>query len=85
MTDYTETILNFVENEMVDKKAGLMLSVSESLIEKGIVDSLGVQILIAYLEKEFGIQISDNEIIPENFDTISSIACFVNTKLIANR
>ena len=85
MTDYTETILNFVENEMVDKKAGLMLSVSESLIEKGIVDSLGVQILIAYLEKEFGIQISDNEIIPENFDTISSIACFVNNKLIASR
>ena len=81
MADYTETIKNFVENEMVDKKNRAMFAISDSLIEQGIVDSLGVQILVAYLEKEFGIELIDMEIIPENFDNIVSISNLVSTKL----
>lgn len=81
MADYTDTIRTFIETEMADPCAKTTLSPSESLIDKGIVDSLGVQRLIAYLEKEFGLQIADTEIVPENFETINSVVHFINVKL----
>jgi len=83
MTDFTETIRNFIETEMVSQSQGITLSPSDSLIEKGIIDSLGVQILIAYLEKQFGFHIMDTEIVPENFETICSVVDFINLKLNA--
>ena len=81
MTDYSETIRSFIVNEMLTSKNRIALGNSDSLIEKGIIDSLGVQVLIAYLEKEFGIHIVDNEIVPENFETIGSVANLVSLKL----
>lgn len=81
MADYTDTIRAFIENEMAGPTAKTSLSPSDSLIEKGIVDSLGVQRLIGYLEKEFGLQIADTEIVPENFETITSVVEFINVKL----
>ena len=81
MADYTDTIRAFIETEMAAPGPRVTLSPSDSLIEKGIVDSLGVQRLIAYLEKEFGLQIADTEIVPENFETISSVVQFINVKL----
>lgn len=83
MTDYTETIKNFIETEMVNQKSPTTLSASDSLIEKGIIDSLGVQILIGYLERQFGVHIADTEIVPENFETIGSVVKFLNVKLSA--
>ena len=83
MTDYSATIKDFIENEMLSQKSGIALTNTDSLIEKGIIDSLGVQVLIAYLEKEFDIRIVDSEIIPENFETIESVASLVTAKLNA--
>ena len=83
MTDFTETIRSFIESELVSQGPKISLSSSDSLIEKGIVDSMGVQILIAYLEKQFDVQIADTEIVPENFETIGSVVNFINGKLSA--
>ena len=83
MTDYTDTIRSFIENEMAPPGSKTTISPSDSLIDKGIVDSLGVQRLIAYLEKEFGVQIADTEIVPEHFETIAAVAEFINFKLTA--
>lgn len=80
MPDYTETVRNFIETEMVPQGPKVSLSPSDSLIEKGIIDSLGVQILISYLEKEFDLQIADTEIVPENFETIGAVVNFINAK-----
>jgi acyl carrier protein len=81
MTDYTETIKSFIETEMIGSGSKESISASESLIERGVIDSLGVQVLIGYLEKEFGISVIDYEIVPENFETVKSVASFVNSKL----
>ncbi|HBA88685.1 MAG TPA: acyl carrier protein [Geobacter sp.] len=81
MTDFSDTIRSFIEREMAPQDSGTTLSSSDSLIEKGIVDSLGVQRLIAYLEKEFDVQIVDTEIVPENFESIGSVVNFLNLKL----
>jgi len=55
----------------------------ESFQERGIIDSTGVLEVIQFLEEEFDIQIQDNEMIPENLDSISKIKRFVESKTAA--
>lgn len=51
-----------------------------SLIDSGVVDSTGMMSVILFLEDEYGIHIGDRETIPENLDSISRIARFVERK-----
>jgi acyl carrier protein len=48
-----------------------------SLLEAGILDSLGVLALVSFIEGRYGIGISDDELLPENFDSIDAIATFI--------
>jgi acyl carrier protein len=50
---------------------------TDSLLEAGIVDSMGVLALVGFIEQRYGIAVGDEEMMPENFDSISSIAGFV--------
>ncbi len=50
---------------------------NDSLLESGLIDSLGIFKLVSLLEKEFAIKISDDELLPDNFETASAIAQFV--------
>lgn len=81
MTDFTDTIRTFIETEMTSQSPRTPLSPTDSLIEKGIIDSLGVQRLIGYLERQFELEIADTEIVPENFETIGAVVNFINSKL----
>ena len=49
---------------------------SDELLESGIVDSLGVLDLVAFLENDFGLQVSDDDLSPENFRSIQSMVKF---------
>jgi acyl carrier protein len=52
----------------------------EPLLQNGILDSLGVLELVSYLEREFGITVEDEDMAPENFQTIERIATFIAEK-----
>jgi len=52
----------------------------DSFLEKGIIDSTGILEIIYFLEDEFGISMSDEEMTPENLDSVSRIAEFVERK-----
>ena len=54
---------------------------SDSFMENGIIDSTGILEVIAYIEENFNIKIEDNEIIPENLDSISNIVNFIARKV----
>ena len=56
------------------------LGAEDSLIDQGIVDSTGVLELIAFLEDTYGISVNDDEVVPENLDSIGRIARFVGRK-----
>jgi len=60
---------------------GEKLQVDTSFQEHGIVDSLGFVELITFVEEKFGIDIKDDELIPENFDNLQKITRFVEWKL----
>ena len=54
---------------------------AQSLLDAGIIDSTGVLEVIAFLESEFGIEVSDNEMVPENLDAVDNIVGYVTRKL----
>jgi acyl carrier protein len=54
---------------------------NDSLTEIGVIDSLGIFRLVSFLEDSFGVRVSDEEIVPDNFHTISDIERFVSGKL----
>lgn len=56
------------------------LSDEDSLLNRGIIDSTGVLELIGLLEKEFGICVVDEDMVPENLDSIARIDLFVRKK-----
>lgn len=52
----------------------------DSLLEAGIIDSTGILELIGHLEGRYGIKVDDDELVPENLDTIAGIAAFLSRK-----
>lgn len=60
---------------------GEKLDDSASFQETGLVDSTGFLELIAFVEETFDITMTDEEVVPENFDSVERIATFVHKKL----
>jgi acyl carrier protein len=56
---------------------------SDSILERGIIDSTGVLELIFFVEEQFGIKVADKEMVPDNFDSVDNIARFVQRKRAA--
>jgi acyl carrier protein len=51
-----------------------------ALLEKGILDSLGILDVVSFLESEFSITINDEELVPENFQNLDTLSAFVGNK-----
>jgi acyl carrier protein len=52
-----------------------------SFLEAGIIDSTGVLELVCFLENTFGIVVADEEMLPQNLDSIRAITAYVNRKI----
>lgn len=79
MTEIKQTIKTFItENFLFGNDEGL--TDDTSFLEEGIIDSTGVLELVTYLEEEFNITIDDEELIPENLDSINNITAFLQKK-----
>ncbi len=52
----------------------------QSLFEAGLIDSVGIFELVSFLETEFGIDVPDEQIVPENFESVTAIAAFVKSR-----
>jgi acyl carrier protein len=59
---------------------GASLKEDTSFLEEGIIDSTGILELIMFLEETYGIEIKDSELVPDNMDSLQSIARFVEKK-----
>ena len=53
----------------------------DSFLENGVIDSMGVMELVAFIQSEFGVGVDQQEIVVENFDSIRKLADFVRKKL----
>lgn len=74
-----ERIRNFiVEKFPLARKRGL--NFQDNLLESGILDSLGILDLVAFVEQNFAIVLTDEELIPENFQSIERLTVFIQSK-----
>ncbi len=80
MSDIGKQIRSYIEENFI-VSAAATLNDGDSLLDKGVVDSTGFIELITYLEEQFGIQVRDNEMVPENLDSIGNLTAYVQRKL----
>lgn len=52
----------------------------DSLLDSGIVDSLGILDIVTFLESRFGLQLADDDVVVENFASIDAITRFVDAR-----
>lgn len=77
-----ETLINrFMCDNFIYDQGVESLSESDSFLEAGLIDSMGMLQLITFLESTFSIQIGHHEVVPENLDSIVRVAAFVRRKL----
>ena len=76
-TKNKELIRQFIISQLARKKEHTILTYQDDVITSGIIDSLGIMKLISYLEETLSLKISDEDIIPENFESIEAISSFI--------
>jgi len=81
--DLQRDIRHFIEQDLqrpLDAVAN-----GDSLLEAGILDSLGVMQVVAFVEQRFAIAVTEDEMMPDNFESIDAIAHFVQRRQSAAR
>jgi acyl carrier protein len=78
--DAADKIKDFIKQEILFEDSGASLEDDTPLLS-GIMDSLGLMQLVAYLEEEFDIEVDDADMTAEHFRTISEIEALVNEKV----
>lgn len=63
--------------DYIQRTFGKAVSDGDSLLDSGLLDSVGIFELVTFLEETFGIKIEDEAIIPEHFETVALVASFV--------
>lgn len=81
--DDIQRIRGYIKDNFLFGSEDARLEPEESLIENGVIDSTGVLELISFLEETFGIQVADEEMLPENLESIARMANFVARKRAA--
>ena len=78
-----EKIREFIQTEVADGNGAVPLKDTDELIEEGILDSMGIMKLLTFLEENFSIRLNEDELVPENFETIEAVTLLVADKLPA--
>ena len=80
-SNVSHTLERFIVDELMMGDQNTRIDPDASLINSGVVDSLALLRLIAFVEEQFGVTVEDDEVMPENFETLSIIESFVSAKL----
>jgi len=70
------------ENFLFEESDG-NLGDDDSLLEKGIIDSTGVLELVMFMEENFQIEVKDEDLVPENLDTVNNLVKYINSRQAA--
>ena len=78
-------VRRFISENFLFRDDGDAIAHDQSLLDAGIIDSTGVLELVCFLETTFGIEVQDDEMLPENLDSIRAISSYVARKLEARK
>ena len=74
-------VTKFVNTQFLKGNKAIAITDDSSFIDEGIIDSLGVLELVSFIEETFGFRVEDEEMIPDNLDSINKIVAYVGIKL----
>jgi acyl carrier protein len=75
-----EELRRFIVENFLYGDQKIILKDEDSFSDRGIIDSTGILELVAFVESQFGIAVLDEEMIPENLDSLSKLARYVERK-----
>ena len=76
-----DQIRTYIMDNILLGSADQSIADDDSFLEKGIIDSTGILELVAFVEDEFDIEVGDEELIPDNFDSIEKLAVYTQGKI----
>jgi acyl carrier protein len=83
MDSIEQAVKDFIVKEFLFDKPGQHLESDDLLVASDIIDSLGIFMLVAFLEKQFGVGVQPDDVILENFETVTAIKRLVEARRAA--
>jgi len=78
--DINVQIRDFIAQNLLFSDNGYQYDDDDSFLQEGIVDSVGVMDLVSFVEDNFNVEVDDQEIVPDNFDSVNKLAQYVRGK-----
>lgn len=80
MRNVEDMIRTYIAENMLFSNNGYPYADEASFLEEGIVDSMGIMELVMFVEENFRIVVEDEELVPDNFDSVSQLATYIRGK-----
>lgn len=79
-TMVADQIRQFIAETILFSENGFGYSDDVSFLDEGIIDSTGVVELVLFVEETYGIAVDDDDIVPDNFDTVNNLVRYVRER-----
>jgi acyl carrier protein len=79
-SDVLQRTRAYIVDNFLYMRRDVQLAASDSLLGRGIIDSMGVMELVQFIEESFGVRVDDEDITEENLGSLDAIASFVTSK-----
>jgi acyl carrier protein len=83
MQDFKTPLRKFIEENFLMGKKGSSFSDADSFMKKHIIDSTGFLELVMFLEETWGVTVDDDEMVPENLDSLDALQGYLARKVAA--
>lgn len=74
-------VREFVTDNFLFGRTNVSLDGDDSLLEEGLIDSTGVLELVTFIEDRFDVTVEDEELVPNNLDSINRLITFIEAKV----
>jgi acyl carrier protein len=74
--DRKTILMDYIKNEIM-RNRNARLTEEEDLLSSGILDSLAILQLVAFIDEQFGIEVPDQDVVYENFNSIQSLTGYL--------
>lgn len=78
--DIKKKLKKYIKNKFLMGEDSVNLSDDDSFLDKGIIDSTGVLELVNYIEETFNIKVEDEELVPDNLDSLNKLSIYIKKK-----
>ena len=80
MDTIEQKVSSYIAQNILFSRNGYPHPLDASFLENGIVDSMNILELVMFVEENFNVPVGDADIVPENFDSVTRIARYVNSR-----